>query len=112
MPDAVRVVSHRGTPAPERAIGDWLWTGVPGDRAALLDRGLRLARELELPWVAASLGELKGWPLVESFLAYHFTRRYPRWASWLPRHVPRLLPTAPTEGKPVAPIFAGLKEKA
>jgi cardiolipin synthase len=38
------------------------------------------------------VGELKGWALVRSFLAYHFTRRYPGWASWLPRHVPRLLP--------------------
>jgi cardiolipin synthase len=44
------------------------------------------------------LGELKGWGLVRSFLAYHFTRRYPAWASWLPRHVPRLLPAA---GKPL-----------
>jgi cardiolipin synthase len=58
-----------------------------------------------------TLGELKGWPLVQSFLAYHFTRRYPRWAQWLPRHVPRLLPTAPSAGKPVLPAFAGAKEK-
>ena len=39
-----------------------------------------------------ALGELGGWGMVRSFLAYHFTRRYPAWASWLPRHVPRLLP--------------------
>lgn len=59
-----------------------------------------------------ALGELRGWPLVQSFLAYHFTRRYPRWAQWLPRHVPRLLPTAPSTGKPVLPAFAGAaKEK-
>jgi cardiolipin synthase len=38
------------------------------------------------------LEELKGWAWVRSFLAFHFTRRYPAWASWLPRHVPRLLP--------------------
>jgi cardiolipin synthase len=56
------------------------------------------------------LGELKGWGLVRSFLAYHFTRRYPRWASWLPRHVPRLLPTAATT-KDMAPAFAAGKEK-
>jgi cardiolipin synthase len=37
------------------------------------------------------LGELRGLQLVRSFLAYHFTRRYPGWASWLPRHVPRLM---------------------
>jgi hypothetical protein len=57
------------------------------------------------------LGELKGWPLVRSFLAYHFTRRYPRWATWLPRHVPRLLPAAATT-KPWQTAFAGGKEKA
>jgi cardiolipin synthase len=56
------------------------------------------------------LPELKGWPLVRSFLAYHFTRRYTRWAGWLPRHVPRLLPTAATN-KDMAPAFAGGKEK-
>lgn len=39
-----------------------------------------------------NVGELKGWDLVRSFVAFHFTRRYPGWASWLPRHVPRLLP--------------------
>ena len=56
-----------------------------------------------------SLGELKGWPLVQSFLAYHFTRRYPRWAQWLPRHVPRLLPAAAQPGKPLGAMLA--KEK-
>ncbi|HEX2544299.1 MAG TPA: cardiolipin synthase ClsB [Ramlibacter sp.] len=59
-----------------------------------------------------ALGELKGWPLVRSFLAYHFTRRYPRWATWLPRHVPRLVPPAPNAGKALSPAFAGLKDKA
>jgi cardiolipin synthase len=48
-----------------------------------------------------ALGELKGWAKVHSFLAYHFTRRYPRWASWLPRHAPRLLPATST--KPMSP---------
>jgi cardiolipin synthase len=38
------------------------------------------------------LGRLRGWQLARTFLAYHFTRRYPGWASWLPRHVPRLHP--------------------
>jgi cardiolipin synthase A/B len=59
-----------------------------------------------------SLGELKGWPLVQSFLAYHFTRRYPRWAQWLPRHVPRLLPAAAQPGKPLGPLMAAAKERA
>jgi cardiolipin synthase A/B len=60
-----------------------------------------------------AVGELKGWAWLQSFAAYHFARHYPRWASWLPRHVPRLLPTAPTKGKPVSPLLTGLvKEKA
>jgi hypothetical protein len=55
---AIALAGRWGAPAWElRAVGDWLWTGVPGDRSALLDRGLGLARELELPWVAASLGD-------------------------------------------------------
>ena len=59
-----------------------------------------------------ALGELEGFPLVRSFLAYHFTRYYPRWAQWLPRHVPRLLPAMAQPGKPLSPAFVGLKEKA
>lgn len=59
---------------------------------------------------AESIGELEGLPLVRSFLAYHFTRHYPRWAQWLPRHVPRLLPAKPTQAKPILPILT--KEKA
>jgi cardiolipin synthase len=47
------------------------------------------------------LGRLHGWQLVHSFLAYHFTRRYPAWASWLPRHVPRLLPALTDRLRPV-----------
>ncbi len=45
---------------------------------------------------ADTLGELKGIAWVRSFLAFHFTRRYPRWASWLPRHVPKLIPAVST----------------
>jgi cardiolipin synthase len=56
------------------------------------------------------VGELEGWPLVRSFLAYHLARRYPRWAQWLPRHVPRLMPAVAT--KPMAPAYAAGKEKA
>ena len=43
-----------------------------------------------------AIGELRGWELVRSYAAYHFTRWYPAWVTWLPRHVPRLLP-APSE---------------
>jgi cardiolipin synthase len=44
--------------------------------------------------VNEDVGELRGMAWVRSFMAYHFTRRYPAWASWLPRHVPRLLPAS------------------
>jgi len=52
------------------------------------------------------LGELKGMALVRSFLAYHFARRYPRWASWLPTHVPKLIPA-----KAMVPLWADGKDK-
>jgi cardiolipin synthase len=55
------------------------------------------------------LGELKGWALFRSFLAYHFTRRYPRWAAWLPRHVPRLIPAMNTPA--FAAVVAAAKDK-
>ena len=44
------------------------------------------------------LGKLTGWKLVRGFFVFHFIRRYPGWASWLPRHMPRLHPAtmAPT----------------
>jgi len=58
-----------------------------------------------------TLGELQGWGKVRSFLAYHFTRQYPRWAQWLPRHVPRLLPAAAMAGKPL-PLLTPAKERA
>jgi cardiolipin synthase A/B len=65
---------------------------------------------------AEGLGELKGWGMVRSFLAYHFTRAYPRCATWLPRHVPRLMPAAPAPagGSALGPVLAavGVKEKA
>jgi cardiolipin synthase len=51
-----------------------------------------------------SLDECKpvGWAGLRSFLAFHFTRRYPGWASWLPRHVPRLLPA---RGDGLEPVY-------
>ncbi|HSV35782.1 MAG TPA: cardiolipin synthase ClsB [Ramlibacter sp.] len=54
-----------------------------------------------------TLGQLSGMNWVRSFLAYHFTRRYPGWASWLPRHVPRLMPPLKD---PLAYIHQGGKE--
>ena len=40
------------------------------------------------------VGDLSGWKLVRSYLAFHLIRRYHRWALWLPRHAPRLHPAA------------------
>jgi cardiolipin synthase len=54
-----------------------------------------------------AVGEPRGWQLVRSFLAYHFTRRYPEWAAWLPRHVPRLLPAI---AQRLRPAYHGPKE--
>jgi cardiolipin synthase len=54
-----------------------------------------------------ALGGLRGWGVVRSFLAYHFARRYPGWASWLPRHVPRLLPAL---AERLEPAYHGPKE--
>ena len=39
---------------------------------------------------SCNVGELSGWKLVRSYLAFGIVRRYHRWASWLPRHMPRL----------------------
>lgn len=47
------------------------------------------------------LGPLRGLQLARSFVAYHFTRLYPGWATWLPRHVPRLIPAASDRLRPV-----------
>jgi cardiolipin synthase len=53
-------------------------------------------------------GTVRGWQMVRSFLAYHFARHYPGWASWLPRHVPRLLPALASRLRPV--LQHGVKE--
>ena len=56
---ALRQADAWGAPAwALRTIGDWLATGVPvPDRAALVRRGLLLARELGLPGVAARIAD-------------------------------------------------------
>jgi len=38
------------------------------------------------------LGDLRGFAWLRTFVAFHFTRMYPGWARWQPRHEPRLLP--------------------
>ncbi|MDB5883796.1 MAG: ybhO [Ramlibacter sp.] len=43
------------------------------------------------------------WELARSSIAYHFARLYPGWATWLPRHVPRL---APALAERLQPLYA------
>ncbi|MEO5670288.1 MAG: cardiolipin synthase ClsB [Ramlibacter sp.] len=50
------------------------------------------------------LPPVTAWQVARNFLAYHFTRRYPAWATWLPRHVPRLLPAL---GNRLDPAYSG-----
>jgi hypothetical protein len=56
---AVELAARWGAPAWElRAAGDWLRSGAPiPDRGALVARVLALARELQLPWVAARFAD-------------------------------------------------------
>jgi len=56
----------------------------------LFERLERMVRHSCTAIEVEHLEPLRGWQLVRSFLVYHITRRYPGWASWLPRHVPRL----------------------
>ena len=58
-----------------------------------------------------ALGELKGLSWLRSFVAYHFTRLYPGWAGWLPRHMPRLIPAARPPRQQLEPAYAGAKDK-
>lgn len=43
------------------------------------------------------LQEWSAWRLVRSFFVFHFMRWFPAWASWLPRHAPRLAPAHATD---------------
>jgi hypothetical protein len=56
---AAELAARWGAPGWElAAIADWLQSGAPGSGSdALRDRGLALARDLDLPWIAASLGQ-------------------------------------------------------
>jgi cardiolipin synthase A/B len=45
-------------------------------------------------------GDLTGLALLRSFFAFHFTRLYPGWVTWLPRHEPRLLPAGADRLRP------------
>jgi len=58
---------------------------------------------------AEALGEPDRWGVLRSFLAWHATRLYPGWATWLPAHVPRLLPAG---SRAAAPAYAHPDDKA
>ena len=45
---------------------------------------------------ASSAPPRTGWRLMLDFAAYHFTRKFPAWAGWLPAHTPKL--TSPPLG--------------
>ncbi|WP_430419171.1 cardiolipin synthase ClsB [Methylibium petroleiphilum] len=58
---------------------------------------------------AADLQESSLWRLVRSFFVFHFLRRYPAWAGWLPAHAPRLssvshAPPAPGTDRLTEPV--------
>ncbi|MET0350535.1 MAG: phospholipase D-like domain-containing protein, partial [Rhizobacter sp.] len=40
---------------------------------------------------AERLPRRNAWHIVRSFFVFHFLRRYPAWAGWLPAHVPRVV---------------------
>jgi cardiolipin synthase len=44
---------------------------------------------------AADVNESKTWRQVRSFFLFHFLRRFPAWAGWLPAHAPRLASLPP-----------------
>ena len=45
--------------------------------------------------IKAGAGPTQGmWVTVRSFFVFHVLRRFPQWASWLPRHAPRLFTIA------------------
>ena len=50
-----------------------------------------------------ALGDGGRWQVARSFVAFHFTRLYPGLATWLPRHVPRLLPALASGLRPAYP---------
>jgi cardiolipin synthase len=52
---------------------------------------------------AEQLGPARPWHVARTFFAYHFTRWYPGWALWLPRHIPRLQPAL---GSRLDPAYA------
>jgi len=71
----------------DRAFNDVLRANLQ----ALMANDCRLVPE-------EALAQRSGWRVLIDTLVYHFTRRFPAWAGWLPAHTPRLAPMAPREG--------------
>ncbi len=83
------------------------------DRAFNHDLCARLERMIERSCKLIEreqLGPVGALQVLRSFLAYHFARRYPGWASSLPRHVPRLLPLLASHLRPTYAHRPGTKE--
>jgi cardiolipin synthase len=84
----------------DRAFNDVLRANLQ----ALMANDCRLVPE-------ETLAQRRGWRVVIDTLVYHFTRRFPAWAGWLPAHTPRLAPMAPREGaqgaQPASPSAHG-----
>jgi len=75
----------------------------PGFNQSLHDHLERLMRERCREIDPASLGPVRGLDLVRSYLAFHVMRKFPRWALWLPRHAPRLIPLVDARLTPPVP---------
>ncbi len=72
-------------------------SGFSQDLSARLERMIeRSCKRIE----PEQLGPATALQVLRSFLAFHFARRYPGWASSLPRHVPRLLPLLASRLRP------------
>ncbi len=63
------------------------------DRGFAMDLRRRLERLIEEHCKAMEPGGARNsglWRLVPSFAVFHVLRRFPKWATWLPTHQPRL----------------------
>jgi cardiolipin synthase len=62
--------------------------------AQLAERLDKLVCESCREVVAEGDGKPTAWQVVRSFVVFHVLRRFPYWASWLPRHSPTLVPAS------------------
>ena len=57
---------------------------------------------------ADRLPRRNAWHIVRSFFVFHFLRRYPAWAGWLPAHVPKVVVPKPEPDTPSIANLAGM----